>query len=282
MYPLFSRYIHPTTDFGFKRLFGQEDSKEILRGFLNAILTLPRPIVELSYIPSEQLPGSADERSGIYDVYCMDSEGQRCIVEMQRARQAFLKERSLYYVTFPIVQQMRRGTNEYPFRLLPIYSIAVLNFRLDDDPRHMRHVNLRDAATGALFYDKLTFVYIELPKFTATLDDDLSLADKWVYMLRNMPALVDIPAELADEPFPEAFQLAEEAALSPDERIVYEGSLKRTMDEQSIYQTGRREGREEARLETQLEIAQAMLARGIDRATVAQVTGLCEEVLSQL
>ncbi|NJO05225.1 MAG: Rpn family recombination-promoting nuclease/putative transposase [Chloroflexaceae bacterium] len=274
-----SRYIDPTTDFGFKRLFGQEDSKEILRGFLHAILDPPHPIVDLSYMPTEQMPELTEERTGIYDVYCVDSEGQRFIVEMQRAKQIFFKDRSLYHVTFPIIQQMRRGEREYPFRLLPIYCIAVLNFRMDDDPRHMRHIALCDEATGRVFYDKLTFVYIELPKFAGTLDDNLSLADKWIYVLQNMPALADIPAELAaEEPFPQAFEKAQQAALTPAERERYEAMLKKDLDEQGKILNARNEGIHEAKL----EMARAMLARGIDRATVLAISGLQPADLNEL
>lgn len=281
-----SRYIDPTTDFGFKRLFGQEDSKEILRAFLNAVLTLPRPIAELSYMPAEQLPEGGEERSGIYDVYCVDTEGQRFIVEMQRGWQVHFKERSLYYATFPIVQQMRRGERQYPYLLLPIYVINVLNFATDNDPRHLRRVQLCDLATGKPFYEKLTFVYIELPKFQGTLDQGLSPADQWVYLLRHMPALTDIPAELDQTPFDEVFQRAEEAALSPAERERYERSRKETLDEHgrvlSAHQEGLEEGRQEGATAKALEIARAMLAAGMDRATVARLTGLSEGDLAEV
>ena len=82
------RYIDARTDFGFKRLFGQEDSKDILKQFLLDILALPHPIAELTYIPLEQLPASPEERRGIYDIYCVDTMGRRFIVEMQQVKQS--------------------------------------------------------------------------------------------------------------------------------------------------------------------------------------------------
>ena len=103
------RYIDLRTDFGFKRLFGREDSKDILKQFLVDILALPYPIAELTYIPVEQLPASPAERRGIYDVYCIDTMGQRFIVEMQQVRQLHIKERALYYSTFAITYQAQRG-----------------------------------------------------------------------------------------------------------------------------------------------------------------------------
>jgi predicted transposase/invertase (TIGR01784 family) len=113
------RYIDPRTDFGFKRLFGGEESKEILKQFLFDILQLAHPIQEITYVPQEQLPASPQERRGIYDVYCIDSSGQRFVVEMQRQLPANIKDRSLYYSTFAITSQAQRGV-EWQFALLPV------------------------------------------------------------------------------------------------------------------------------------------------------------------
>lgn len=276
-----TRYIDPTTDFGFKRLFGQEQSK----GFLEAILALPAPIADLRFIPTEQLPPGADDRIGVYDVYCTDVEGRRFIVEMQRNRQANFKERALYYLTFPIVQQVEKGS--ILINLLPIYSISILRFRFDDDPAHLRRVQLCDVATGSVFYDKLTLVIIELPKFTQPLSADLAPADQWIYLLQQLPMLETMPPELADEPFALAFELAAEAALSPEERRIYQANLKRVRDDASILETacraareeGLQEGLQEGRVEAKLDVARRMLAVGLPIATIATLTDLSEAEL---
>ena len=224
-----SRYIDPKTDFGFKRLFAQEDSKDILKQFLFDVLKLTHPIEELTYIPNEQLPQGADERIGVYDVYCKDVIGQRFIVEMQRANQTFIRDRVLYYSTFPIIHQAKKGTS-WQFELMPIYCIAIMNFTIDTGTAYLRRVQLMDTDAKTLFYDKLTYVYIELPRFGKALHEVSSEADKWIYLLKNMPELQDIPAELANEPFTHAFEMAEQSALSPRERLLYEASLKSARD----------------------------------------------------
>jgi len=134
-----ARYIDPKTDFGFKRLFAQEDSKDILKQFLFDVLKLDHPIQELTYIPNEQLPKGADERIGVYDVYCTDLLGQRFVVEMQRGYQTFIRDRVLYYSTFPIVHQAKKGTT-WSFELVPIYCIAILNFAIDVEKEYLRRV----------------------------------------------------------------------------------------------------------------------------------------------
>lgn len=292
---LTSRYIDPTTDYGFKRLFGQEDSKDILKRFLYDILALPHPITDLTYMPTEQIPAVAGDRLGIYDVYCTDSAGQRFIVEMQRNRQSYYKERALYYATFPIVQQVEKGEKGPPFHLMPIYCISVLNFTIDDRDAYIRRVQLADMQTGEAFYDRLTFIFIILPRFVKTLDELTTWEDKWLYLLRHMPELDTIPESLSESPFSQAFRIAEQSALSSEEWMYYQGSLKRSRDELSWLYTGLEEGREEGRQEglqegrqeglqegrqeKAREIARALLAQGLDRARVAEIVGIPEDTL---
>jgi predicted transposase/invertase (TIGR01784 family) len=270
-----ARYIDLRTDFGFKRLFGQEDSKDILKQFLFDVLALSHPIQELSYIPPEQLAATPQDRRGIYDVYCVDSMGRRFIVEMQQGYQANLKERVLYYSTFALTYQSERGS-DWQFNLLPVYCIVVLDYSLEDDEEYLRTIQLANIKTGKVFYDKLTFVYIELAKFARRLNE-ASAADKWIYLLRHLPELQNIPVELAHEPFTQAFAIAEEAALSREERWLYEGSLKqaRIINAQlaAAREEALQEGREEGRRDVRIQIARSMLARGFDMRAIMEITG---------
>ncbi len=288
-----ARYIDPKTDFGFKRLFGQEDSKDILKQFLFDILELPYPIQDLSYIPPEQLPATPDERIGVYDVYCTDVLGRRFIVEMQRGWQTFIRDRVLYYSTFPIIHQTKKGAN-WRFELIPIYCIAILNFTLDIGEQYLRRIQLLDVHTKEIFYDKLTYIYVELPNFGLQPGALVNETDKWIYLLKHMPELQDIPAELAKDSFTRAFEIAQEAALSPRERLQYEASLKSARDayaelvsaREKGLEEGRQEGREEGQKEGRRsqaeEIAGSMLARGLDVELIREVTGLTENDVAQL
>jgi predicted transposase/invertase (TIGR01784 family) len=313
-----TRYIDPKTDFGFKRLFGQEDSKDILKQFLFDVLALPYPIQDLSYIPNEQLPTVPGERVGVYDVYCVDALGRRFIVEMQRGWQLHIKDRVLYYCVFPILHQGRKG-GQWGFELVPIYCIAIINFALENDETdlsYLRRVQLMDTDSKEVFYDKLTFVYVELPKFHLTPEQLTSEADKWIYLLKYMPELQDIPAELTTEQFAHAFEIARETALSEEERWQYEMSLKKERDTYATVESARIKGLEEGRAEgiqqgieqgiqqgieqgiqqgieqgiqqgieqgleqgrrgAVLATAQSMLARGLAISLIAEVTGLTE------
>jgi predicted transposase/invertase (TIGR01784 family) len=92
-----ARYINPYTDFGFKKIFGEEASKPLLIDFLNALLPEKNKIVDLTFKNTEQLGGTEIDRKAIYDIYCENDKGEKFIVELQKAKQNYFKERTIYY-----------------------------------------------------------------------------------------------------------------------------------------------------------------------------------------
>ncbi|MBF6654728.1 hypothetical protein C3B48_03465, partial [Flavobacterium columnare] len=95
-----AKYINPFTDFGFKKIFGEEASKNLLIDFLNALLPEYDQIKELSFKNTEQLGQTDLDRKAIYDIYCENEKGEKFIVELQKAKQNYFKERTIYYSTF--------------------------------------------------------------------------------------------------------------------------------------------------------------------------------------
>ena len=97
-----ARYISPYTDFGFKKLFGEEANKELLVDFLNEVLPVEHQIAALTLKPTEKLGNINSDRKAIYDIYCENKDGQKFIVEMQKAKINFFKDRTVFYSIFPI------------------------------------------------------------------------------------------------------------------------------------------------------------------------------------
>lgn len=125
-----AKYINPFTDFGFKKIFGEEASKALLLDFLNALLPQSGKIIDLSFKNTEQLGYTDTDRKAIYDVYCEADSGEKFIVELQKARQNYFKERTIYYSTFPIREQAEKG--DWNYSLKAIYCIGILDFTFDD------------------------------------------------------------------------------------------------------------------------------------------------------
>jgi len=157
------KYIDPFTDFGFKWLFGIEKHKHFLISLLNDLLDLNHKIVDLEYRNLEKLGLNIIDRRAIFDLYCTDSNGDHFIVELQRAEQKYFKDRSIYYTTFPIQEQAKRG--DWDYRLNRVYFVGLLEFNMDNDENYIKKVSLYDEYTNKKFYDKLTYYYVEMPKF---------------------------------------------------------------------------------------------------------------------
>ena len=104
-----SKFIIPFTDFGFKKIFGQEVSKTLLIDFLNVLLKGERVITDITFLDKESSPESIDERVAIYDIYCQTDTGEKIIVDLQNRMQVHFKDRALYYLANAIVHQAQKG-----------------------------------------------------------------------------------------------------------------------------------------------------------------------------
>jgi len=240
------RYINPLTDFGFKRIFGTEPNKALLIDFLNVVLPEKHRISELSYRNSENVGNSALDRKAIFDLYCQSNSGERFIVEIQKAKQNFFKDRSVYYSTFPIQEQAIKG-DFWNYHLSPVYTVGILDFIFDDhkdDETLLHTVELKDQQCR-VFYDKLKFIYLELPKFQKPLEALETHFDKWLYLLRHLPSLNNPPELLQESTFMQLFEIAEIANFTPVEQVAYEDSLKYYRDLNNVVDTSRQEGLEE-------------------------------------
>jgi predicted transposase/invertase (TIGR01784 family) len=245
VYPLQDRYISLLTDFGFKRIFGTEPNKLLLIDFLNTILPPHHHIQDLTFKNTENLGNTPIDRKAIFDIYCQAQNGDRIIVEIQKAKQNFFKDRSIYYATFPIQEQALKG--EWDFELSAVYTVGVLDFIFDDhqgDETFLHIVELKNQRCE-VFYEKLKFIYIELPKFTKSLDQLQTHFDKWMFLLRHLAELTDRPQPLEEGVFPELFAAAEIANFSRTEQETYQNSLKYYRDMNNVVDTARQEGRQE-------------------------------------
>ncbi|MEJ7678396.1 MAG: Rpn family recombination-promoting nuclease/putative transposase [Segetibacter sp.] len=120
-----AKYLNPFTDFGFKKIFGEEASKPMLLDFLNALLPQEHNIIDLSFKNTEQLGFTVSDRKAVYDIYCENERGEKFIVELQKAKQNYFKERTIYYSTFPIREQAEKG--DWNYNLKSVYCIGILD-----------------------------------------------------------------------------------------------------------------------------------------------------------
>jgi predicted transposase/invertase (TIGR01784 family) len=261
VYPLHDKYISLLTDFGFKRVFGTEPNKALLIDFLNTLLPAHHRIQDLTFKNNENLGQTPIDRKAIFDIYCQAVSGERFIVEIQKAKQNFFKDRSVYYSTFPIQEQALKG--EWNYELAAVYTVGVLDFVFDDHKNEytLLHVVELKNQHCEVFYEKLKFIYIELPKFTKSLEQLETHLDKWLFLLKHLAELNEPPSPLQEAVFTELFEVAEIANFSPMEQETYQNSLKYYRDMNNVVDTSRQEGREEGREEGRLAERSLILDR---------------------
>ncbi|MEA5141353.1 Rpn family recombination-promoting nuclease/putative transposase [Arcicella rigui] len=284
------KYINPFTDFGFKKLFGEELNKDLLLDFLNELLKEEQgQIKDLTYLKTEHLGLTESDRKAIFDLYCENERGEKFIVELQKSKQNFFKDRTVYYSTFPIREQAKRA--DWNFELKAVYTIAILDFVFDADknePEKFRYdVKLKDIETNKVFYDKLTFIYLEMPKFKKSIDELSTRFEKWLYLIRNLNQLERIPESLRERIFEKVFETAEIAKFTPEQILSYEDSLKYYRDLKNSLDTAREEGEAEGIIKGEqigivkgkLEVARNMLSIGLSLEVIAQAMELTEDEL---
>ena len=296
------KYINPFTDFGFKKIFGEEPNKDLLIDFLNVLLEeYNTRIKTLTYKKTEHLGSTEIDRKVIFDLYCENEKGEKFIVEMQKAEQKFFKDRLLYYSTFPIQEQAIKG-KEWNYHLKSVFAVAILDFEIPGQEKNktiISNVQLIDRKTQKIFYDKLAYVLIQIPSFNKTIDELETRLDQWLYVLKHLEKFERIPEKLKDKIFQKLFQIAEYQALTKAERKAYEESVKYYRDLKNSLDTAHEKGflqaenkyqpllkkakqREKETKKRLIESAKAMINAGISTDKIIEITDLSKDEIEKL
>ena len=307
-----AKYVNPFTDFGFKKIFAEEASKPLLIDFLNALLNQEKKIKSISFNSTEQLGFTLADRKAVYDIYCENEIGEKFIVELQKVKQNYFKDRTIYYSTFPIVEQAEKG--EWNYKLSAVYCIGILDFTFDtkdeESGQEVVHTIKLKNQHGKVFYDKLTYIYLEMPNFLKTEDELTTRLDQWLYFIKHLEDFQVIPAIFKDTLFTQAFETAELAKFSEAQRHGYETSLKvfrdnfnaleyskeeaerigmeRGMEKGELIgiEKGMEKGLEAGNLEGEMKnkkvTAGKLKAKGMSVIEIAEITGLTEEEINNL
>jgi predicted transposase/invertase (TIGR01784 family) len=289
------RFLNPKTDFAFKRIFGSEQSREILLSFLNAVLGLETPyrIVDLTILDPYLAPKIQGMKDTYLDVRARDEQEKWYIIEMQVLNVAGFEKRILYNACKAYAGQIKRGEDYH--LLTDVIAITITDFVMFGELADIVTKFRLRAETGQMVYsDDLELVFAELPKFTKTEQELETVLDRWFYFLKYAGGLEAVPTSLQTEPtIVEAFDIANKAGLTPEEledqerREIFiqdqRGAIM--LAEQKGMEKGVKKGLEEGikrgRDEEKLCIARALLDI-MDDALIAEKTGLSADRVRQL
>ena len=282
--------IDPFIDWGFKFVFGREENKDLLIGFLNLLLEPDVLIEEISYINTELTSDNPDLKRCVVDVLATDKDGNRYLVEMQKASDATMRQRLVYYAC-RLIDQMSRHDKEWNYgQIRRVYAICLMNFTYERNPMLRNDFQLRSPDGVRLFSDLLTIIPLQLPCIQAkTVAECRKSYEVLLFLLRSMHTRMktneELLAEVESMNLPE--QLKEtfrrvintvESELTEDQWRDYELDLEKYQRTMSEFRTARQEGREEAKL----EIARAMLQKGLSLEVIAECTKLSPTEISAL
>lgn len=274
-------FIDPFVDFSFKRLFSSEQSKPVLIGLLNHLFKGRKFITEIEYGKNEFPGENANEGGAVFDVYCTDADGSRFIIEIQRGYQKNFKERALFYTSRAISEQAPKGNRkDWAYNLTEVYLIAFLeDFNLpgNSKTKYLQDICLVDKATGKIFYDKLSLMFITMLNFVKEPHELDTKLDKWLYALKHLIEFKQRPDFLSEAEFDELFNLAKYANLTREERNMYNASLKYKWDNKNVRDYERNKAREEGKREEILKMVFKLKAKSISTDEIAELTGLSVE-----
>lgn len=260
-----SRYLDPRADIVFKKIFGEHP--HLLKSFLNAVLPLEddKKIVELIYLPPEQVPNLPVLKRTIVDVKCKDKQGRFFIVEMQIEWTDNFKQRLLFGSSQAFVKQLKKGEDYH--LLQPVYGLGIVSAIYEKETpqwyHHYRLVKLDDPTHDVI--EHLQLVFIELPKFPVKSTEEKQLRLLWLRFLREISEkTTTVAQELLDVPeIAEAVHLAEQAAYTENELRAYEAYWDAVSTEKTLssgkFAEGHREGHKEGKVEGRKEGVEEML-----------------------
>lgn len=297
------KVMNPFMDWSFKYLFGTEESKPNLIGFLNLMLMPQVPIVDVQFMNNESLPVTEEQKGCIFDIICKDVNEDRYLIEVQNWQVTNIRERIIYY-TCRLIDRMGKQGSEWDYiQIKKVYSICLTNFTFELNPKLRRDIQLYDIEEGKVFSDKLNIILLQLPclkaenmeqcneyyEYLLFLLQEMQGGMKTVEQLKQEVAATTLPQATKDL-FYKVLDTANVGELSENDRIRYESNLKNYMDTMSCIkfaaetgrEEGKAEGKEEGKIEERIAIAKSIKDAGVDIALIEQCTKLTFDEIKQL
>ncbi|EDX74312.1 conserved hypothetical protein [Coleofasciculus chthonoplastes PCC 7420] len=246
------RFISPKVDYAFKKIFGSEQSKEILISFLNAIVYDGDQVIKDLTIVNPYNPGQTLSLKDTYlDVKAVLADGSIVVIEMQIASMAAFNKRVAYNLAKAYANQLVKG-EDYP-RLNPAMAVTITDFILFQETEDVinKFVFQEREKKFEILNQELQLIFVELPKFNKTLSELTSLTDKWIYFLREAAMLEDIPESLGEvSEIKFALNLANQANMTVEELDIVDRRGMMLQDEKGriIYAEQKGEQKGESRL----------------------------------
>jgi predicted transposase/invertase (TIGR01784 family) len=290
-----ARYLDPTNDVAFKKLFSDKNK---LISLLNSILNLSEGlrIKDLDYIPSEQMPLFLEGKRSIFDLKVKDESGNWYIVEMQRKSESDYTNRAQLYGSYTYVNQINIGTKHKD--LLPVIVISIIGNKIfPDNLPCINYHSLKETSTNKQYLFSVAYVFVELGKFdkNKTITNDV---DQWLHLLKCASQENSPPAEINNDDVLSAYTDLEQYRWSANEHDAYiRAKIAMEAEEDRMEESekkgvlrglkigekiGEERGLKEGERVKAVEIAKNLLSMNLDVDVIVKATGLTRDEIESI
>lgn len=281
------KFADPKSDIAFKKVFGNENKTEILISFLNAVLDLhdEHAIAEITILNPYQAPKISILKETNLDVRAKTRGGVTFIVEMQVEKQDYFAKRALYYTAKAYVAQIEKA-EQYP-KLNQVIFIGIMDFTLFETNEYLSTHLIIDKKSHRQEIKDLELNFIELPKFTKTLEELETIVEKWVYFFQYADDLSVIPEPLSEpHELVEAFEILAQHTWTRDELDIYDYWAMKEAGHQDALDTAKRdgyaEGRQDGRQDGRQSVVMEMLRKSVPIDNIVNWTGMSRNEVESL
>jgi predicted transposase/invertase (TIGR01784 family) len=281
-----SKFLDPKNDVAFRKIFGTDKYKNVLIAFINDILefTDKDAIIDVTFLPPNQEPDIASQKSSTVDVLCKDSTGIQYIVEMQVAHEEGFEKRALYYASKAYSKQLKKGDKEY-WKLKKVIFIAITNYIVFPEKTHYKsdHVIL-DRDSYAHDLKDISFTFIELPKYKKDKSEKVSnRIESWCNYFKYADDTTEEESNaIVDPVLKEAYEAINQFNWTEEELARYETEIKREMDHIAQMESAANRGEAMGRIAKAIEIAKKMLLKGSSVEDIIDLTELTKEQIDEI
>jgi hypothetical protein len=278
-------------DFIFQKIFGQNEHREILIGFLNAVLQLEATerLTEIEILENTKLrKDTIDDKLGILDIRAKTAAGEQINIEIQLVNQYNMDQRTLFYWSKLFTEQLKEGPSRRCRRRSPlIFWISTIPALTPIIPFFIYGKTLTRTIGSPMFW---RFTFWNSRKFRKAKPDLSKPLDRWLIFIEDSPEEVREMAMNVDPNIAKAAEILERLGSLDEVRRYYEAREMAIHDEVTRITGAKAEGlaegiatgRAEGLVEGKLETARNMLREGINVPLVVKVTGLPEADVAKL
>ncbi len=265
-------------DVMFKFIFGANERKSVTLDFLNAVLSLEgeQKLKDIQFLDRELVPESDDEKMSRLDIFGITDTGSQVDIEVQIVNRKNMEKRTLYYWS-RLYQRLERG-KDYQ-ELHQTIAINILDFSLLPQKDFHSKYGIYNLETGHRLTDDLEIHFLEVPKWEVKNIKEMKRLDRWLgYLSRKLTDEEREELAMKEDAIREAMKA---------EKIFTQDDIKWREYEQREaairdYRSDMRAWREEGREEGIMSVAKKLLEKNMDKAQIAEVTGLTLSQIEEL